>query len=142
MTDFEPRTIPHDEIRKGDTIRTTYMEYDVEKSVTGTVHSIDYHDRWFTARNMLITTDTAASPIYTLLDRPKPKLPTSPGSVIRIRTFSIGAFSGGDITLAEPVLSFLDADSEWVIVYDGGNKYLRPGNITDWSPLTIEDVKD
>lgn len=127
--------ISFDEIRAGDTIRVEHAVQDLQISNTGTATRRDpFTDDWLTASGLVLTYHKRHIQKYFLLDRPKPKLPTEKGSVIRIKT---------DVSTCEiNKLAMLDSDGDWVIVANVGIEYFLPEHILDWNSVTIIDVEE
>lgn len=67
-----------------------------------------------------------------LVDRPAPKLPTKPGSLLYVEEFD------GNV-LTPPILAFLDIFGFWQGErrFPGGPDHARSRLITKWSPATV-----
>lgn len=103
--------IKFEDIRKGDTIRSTYNFEDMKIARTGVVGRIDDAGNWVNRAGAVIAyaPKDVKSTIY-LLDRPKPALPTEPGSVLLEATLEGGVEVG---------LMFLTGHKKWC--YVGGS---------------------
>lgn len=74
--------IKFEDIRKGDTIRTTHTNCGVVSVKTGVVADLG-RDVWWTAEGGGVASPYwSGEPTFELIDRPKPPLPTEDGTVI------------------------------------------------------------
>lgn len=128
-------------IRKGDTIRVEYKGYDTQVTITGIAFERDYRGNWTTESHMNLT-NSMRTPAeqYFLVDRPKPALPSTEGSVIRVRRLKSDTAFLGEETINK--LAIRDHDGDWAIQEKNGTEYYQPTDILEWNKVTIIDETD
>ena len=137
----EQTTIRYDDIRVGDRIRVEWMVDDVLRAETGTVDEIDTDGglmskgEWFIGPSYIKDRIRNGEQItITLLDRPKPKLPTEVGSVIHV--------SECRGTKCD-TLAMFDGDEYWYTpVPVTGYSFRRSSDITAWEPRNVVEVQE
>lgn len=126
ITEPTEKVIKFEDIRKGDRIQVSFDDLTfigVASELSG--------GWWYTPKGrLLVASETVA--VITLLDRPKPELPTEPGSVI-IATEVRGVKGRWEL--------YLRSERNWIAV-DGidGYRYHDPKHITEWEPAKIVPV--
>ena len=134
------QTIKPEDIRIGDRIRIEWMEDDILRAETGTVAKIHMDGDFRSQAGWLI------GPLYikerirkgeqitiTLLDRPKPKLPTEVGSVIHVSECR---------GVKCDTLAMSDYYSRWYtpVTVDGHSLH-DPSDITEWEPRNVVEAE-
>ena len=133
--------IKPEDVRVGDRIRVEWMVDDVLHAETGTIAKIDgggdFHTKseWFIGPLYIKARIRKGEQItITLLDRPKPKLPTEVGSVIHVSECQ------GKVC---DVLAMLCDDGLWCTPTPvAGYSYHSPSNITAWEPRNVVEVQE
>lgn len=128
ITEPTEKVIKFEDIREGDRIRVTFDDDDI--TLTGVASELSAV-WWYTPKGrFLAASETVA--VITLLDRPKPELPTEPGSII-IATEVRGVKGRWEL--------YLRSERNWIAV-DGidGYRYHDPKHITEWEPAKIVPV--
>ena len=135
------QTIKPEDIRVGDRIRVEWMAYDILYSQTGTVAKIHTDGDFQTKSEWVIGPAYIKERIrkgeqitITLLDRPKPKLPTEVGSVIHV-----SECRGVECD----TLAMSDYGSRWYtpVTVDGRSLH-DPSDITAWEPRNVVEVQE
>ncbi|MDR6268890.1 hypothetical protein [Arthrobacter russicus] len=131
------RTIKATDIRVGDTIQWTTLvcgisakwKMTVSRIAAGTVGNIEFF-KVYNQQGGIRHFD--ADDEFYLVDRPAPKLPTKPGSLVYVEEFE-----GEEIE--PPFLAFLDVNGYWngERRFPGGRGCALQPEITKWSPATV-----
>ena len=132
--------IKYEDVRVGDRIRVEWMMRDVLETWTGTVAGVD-KDGDFTSKDGWVIGLSYIKEIInngeqitiTLLDRPKPPLPTEAGSVIHVSECR---------GIECDTLAVLDRDGHWytptAVAY---YSFHSPSDITAWEPRNVVEVE-
>ena len=134
------RQIKLEEVRVGDRIRVEWMVGDVFQTRTGSVAEIDGDGDPWTQEARFIgpayiqkRVNKGEQITITLLDRPKPKLPTEVGSVIHVSECR------GEKC---DVLAMLDDDGWWhTPIKVARDSFHISSDITEWEPRNVVEVK-
>lgn len=116
------------DIRKGDTIESSYTNGGVTYSRRGIAHHQDMEGDWCTAEGTRLTGQHPAE-VVTILHRPKPPLPTSP--MPQIRALKVRGVEGN-------WLMAIDAEGDWFAFDENGSviigdaTYHKPHHIEEW----------
>ena len=137
----EAKSIKPEDVRVGDRIRVEWMKGDVFKTWTGTIALIDGDGDPWTQEDWLIGPTFIQERInkgeritITLLDRPKPKLPTEVGSVIHVSECR------GEVC---DTLAIFDSGGWWNTAESvDGRSFHSPSNITEWEPRNVVEVQE
>ena len=133
--------IKPEDIHVGDRIRVEWMVEDILYSQTGTVAEIDKNGDFQTKSELVIGPAYIKERIrkgeqitITLLDRPKPKLPTKVGSVIHVSECR---------GVKCDTLAMSDYYSRWYtpVTVDGHSLH-DPSDITAWEPRNVVEVQE
>ena len=135
------RQIKLEEVRVGDRIRVEWMERDILHAETATVANIGSYggliskEEWFIGPTYIQKRIRGGEPItITLLDRPKPKLPTEVGSVIHVSECR------GEVC---DTLAIFDNDGVWhTPIVVAGDYHHSPHHITAWEPRNVVEVQE
>lgn len=124
--------INFEDIRKGDTIRREWTSGGITQTVEGVAHLLDFEGDWCVKQGGYLTdkTRTDIRSNYYLIDRPKPQLPTKPGSVLVEATLTDGRTVG-------PLI--LDRDG-WVAFQGHVCTWLNPAEILSFTPGKIVEA--
>ena len=133
--------IKPEDVRVGDRIRVEWMVDDVLYSQTGTVAKINgsgalqTKSEWFIGPLYIKARIRKGEQItITLLDRPKPPLPTEVGSVIHVSECR------GEVC---DTLATLDDDGWWYTPTPvERNSFHNPSDITAWEPRNVVEVQE
>ena len=133
------KTITPEDIRVGDRIRVEWMRGDILHAETGTVAKIDKNgglisqEEWFIGPLYIKERIRKGEQItITLLDRPKPKLPTKVGSVIHVSECR---------GVKCDTLAMLNYYGTWYTpVPVSGHSFHRSSDITEWEPRNVVEV--
>ena len=132
------QTIKPEDIRVGDRIRVEWMADDILRAETGSVAEIDGDgDPWTQARVIGPSfiqerINDGQQITITLLDRPKPKLPTEVGSVIHV-----SECRGVECD----TLAMLDDDGWWhTPIKVARDSFHISSDITAWEPRNVVEV--
>lgn len=135
MSDYP--TIKAADIRPGDTIQWTTLvcgisakwKMTVSRIAAGTVGNTEF----FKVYNQQGGSDDfAADDEFYLVDRPAPKLPTKPGSLVYVEELQ------GE-KVDPPILAIITPTGDWVAGgrLPNGADWTPPGKITEWSEATV-----
>jgi len=121
------------EVRIGDTIRTS-------TSISGvkTTRELQVSSIYDSGRTLAFETKELGETLVLrvddveLVDRPAPKLPTTPGSLVWITKWSGG-------TLPQPVFAMRDDSDTWraATKLPDATRWLTPDEILEWSEVTV-----
>ena len=134
------QTIKPEDVRVGDRIRVEWMVDDILRAETGTVAKIDKNgdfkskEEWFIGPLYIRERTRIGEQItITLLDRPKPKLPTEVGSVIHV-----SECRGVECD----TLATLDDDGWWhTPINVARDSFHISSDITAWEPRNVVEVQ-
>lgn len=122
------QVIKFEDIRKGDRIRVTFDDGDLTNIGVASELSADW---WYTPKGRLLVAFQSVA-VITLLDRPKPELPTELGSVI-IATEVRGVKGRWEL--------YLLSERNWIAVDRiDGYRYHDPKRITEWELAKIVPI--
>ena len=134
------KTIKPEDIRIGDRIRVEWMTDDILRAETGTVAKIDTDgdlstQAWFIGPACIQKRVNDGEKItITLLERPKPPLPTEVGSVIHV-----SECRGVECD----ALALLDDDGWWYTpIKVARDSFHISSDITEWEPRNVVEVQE
>ena len=137
--------IKPEDVRVGDRIRIEWMADDILRAETGTVAEIDMDGDFRSQAGWLIGTAYIKERInrgeqitITLLDRPKPKLPTEVGSVIHVSECRGVECDTLAMLCEEFCEDKLWRTARWV----GGYRYHESRHITACEPRNVVEVQE
>ena len=133
--------IKYEDVRVGDRIRVEWMVDDVLETWTGTVAKVDADGDFESKEGRVIGISYIKENIndgekitITLLDRPKPPLPTEVGSVIHVSECR---------GIECDTLAMLDHDWHWYTpIPVSGYAFHGTVDITEWEPRDVVEVSE